>query len=199
MKVALFDYGAGNLHSLGKALELGGATVETTSDWNVALGADALVLPGVGAFSSAVEALPRDRARVRSALEAGMPCLGICLGMQLFFDGSDEGEGEGIGLIPGRVRKLDAPVVPHMGWNDVHGAGDPLFAGMGGGLAGYYAHSYRCDPDDGSVVIGWSEYSGERLAAAVRYRNAWGVQFHPEKSSSAGLKLLANFLEEVKP
>ncbi len=199
MKVALFDYGAGNLHSLGKALERGGAAVEVTSNWDRALGADALVLPGVGAFSAAAEALPADRTRVREALESGLPCLGICLGMQLFFDGSDEGEGVGIGLIPGRVRKLDAPVVPHMGWNDVHGAADPLFAGLGGGLAGYYAHSYNCDPDDKSVVIGWTEYAGARIAAAVRYRRSWGVQFHPEKSSRAGLRLVANFLEEVKP
>ena len=199
MKVALFDYGAGNLHSLGKALERGGADVEVTSSWDRALGADALVLPGVGAFSAAVEALPADRTRVREALEGGLPCLGICLGMQLLFDGSDEGEGIGIGLIPGRVRKLDARVVPHMGWNDVHGAGDPLFAGLSGGLAGYYAHSYSCDPVDKSVVIGWTEYSGERIAAAVRYRRSWGVQFHPEKSSRAGLRLVANFLAEVKP
>ena len=135
MRVALLDYGAGNLHSLGKALERGGATVSVTSDWDRALAADALVLPGVGAFSSAVAALPEDRARVRDALERGLPCLGICLGMQLFFGGSDEGEGEGIGLIPGRVRQLDAPVVPHMGWNDVEEVGDPLFAGLDGGLA----------------------------------------------------------------
>lgn len=198
-RVALFDYGAGNLHSLAKALERGGATVEITSDWDRALGGDALVLPGVGAFSSAVEALPADRGRVRAALESGLPCLGICLGMQLFFEGSDEGEGEGIGLIPGRVRKLDAPVVPHMGWNDVRGGSDPVFAGLESGLAAYYAHSYRCDPVDRSVVIGWTEYSGERIAAAVRHRNTWGLQFHPEKSSRAGLKLLANFLEEAKP
>ena len=199
MRVALLDYGAGNLHSLGKALERGGARVSVTADWDRALAADALVLPGVGAFSAGVEALPPDRARLREALEAGLPCLGICLGMQLLFDGSDEGEGVGIGLIPGRVRKLDAPVVPHMGWNDVHGAADPLFAGLGGGLAGYYAHSYNCDPDDKSVVIGWTEYAGARIAAAVRYRRSWGVQFHPEKSSRAGLRLVANFLEEVKP
>ena len=199
MKVALLDYGAGNLHSLGKALERGGAGVEVTADWDRALAADALVLPGVGAFSAAVEALPGERARVRDALEAGLPCLGICLGMQLFFDGSDEGEGEGIGLIRGRVRKLDAPIVPHMGWNDVQGTGDPLFAGLGGGLAGYYAHSYKCDPVDPSVVIGWTEYAGDRLAAAVRYRNTWGLQFHPEKSSRAGLEIVANFLKEARP
>jgi glutamine amidotransferase len=196
--VALLDYGAGNLHSLAKALELGGARVRVTSDWGVALAADALVLPGVGAFSAAVEALPEDRARVRAALAGGLPCLGICLGMQLFFDGSDEGEGEGIGFIPGRVRRLDAAVVPHMGWNDVEDGGDPLFTGLGGGLPAYYAHSYRCDPEDEGAVIGWTEYGGERIAAAVRRERTWGVQFHPEKSSRPGLRLLANFLEEAR-
>ena len=198
MRVALLDYGAGNLHSLGKALERGGATVSVTSDWDRALAADALVLPGVGAFSAAVEALPEDRNRVRDALAGGLPCLGICLGMQLFFDGSDEGEGEGIGLIPGRVRQLDAPVVPHMGWNDVDEVGDPLFAGLGGGLAAYFAHSYRCDPVDSAIVIGWTEYAGDRMAAAVRWKRSWGVQFHPEKSSRGGLKLVANFLEMAR-
>jgi glutamine amidotransferase len=145
-----------------------------------------------------VQALPDDRERVRDALAGGLPCLGICLGMQLFFDGSDEGEGEGIGFIPGRVRRLDAPVVPHMGWNDVQDAGDPLFAGLGGGLPAYYAHSYRCDPQDEGVVVGWTEYGGERIAAAVRRERTWGVQFHPEKSSRPGLRLLANFLEEAR-
>lgn len=194
MRVALLDYGAGNLHSLGKALERGGATVSVTSDWDVALAADALVLPGVGAFSSAVAALPEDRARVRDALQSGFPCLGICLGMQLFFGRSDEGEGEGIGLIPGRVRQLDAPVVPHMGWNDVEEVGDPLFEGLDGGLAAYFAHSYRCDPVDSDTVVGWTEYAGDRMAAAVRWQRSWGVQFHPEKSSVSGLKLVSNFL-----
>ena len=165
--VALLDYGAGNLHSLAKALELGGATARVTSDWDV-------------------------------ALAGGLPCLGICLGMQLFFDGSDVGEGEGIGLIPGSVRRLDTPVVPHMGWNDVGAAADPLFAGLDEGLPAYYAHSYRCDPEDEGAVIGWTDYSGERIAAAVRMGRTWGVQFHPEKSSRPGLRLIANFLEEAR-
>ena len=198
LAVALLDYGAGNLHSLGKALEKGGARVTVTSDWDVALASDALVLPGVGAFSAAVEALPPERERVREALDRGLPCLGICLGMQLFFDGSDEGEGEGIGFIPGRVRRLEAPVVPHMGWNDVEDRGDPLFAREAHGMAGYYAHSYQCDPMDPAAVIAWTEYAGTRIAAAVRKGNAWGVQFHPEKSSRPGLRLVANFLEEAR-
>jgi imidazole glycerol-phosphate synthase subunit HisH len=119
MKIALFDYGAGNLHSLAKALEAGGATVTVTSHWKDALSLDALVLPGVGAFGAAVKSLGPEAARVRESLEAGFPCLGICLGMQLFFDRSDEGDGDGIGFIPGSVRRFRTDIVPQMGWNDV--------------------------------------------------------------------------------
>ncbi|MBW3534531.1 MAG: imidazole glycerol phosphate synthase subunit HisH [Gemmatimonadetes bacterium] len=198
MKVALFDYGAGNLHSLGKALERGGAAVRVTADWDEALAADALVLPGVGAFSAAVEALPSDPSRVREALEAGLPCLGICLGMQLLFESSEEGEGTGIGILAGSVRRLRARVVPQMGWNDVETAADPLFAGEAESLVAYYANSYVCEPLDGTSVIGWSDYDGHRFAAAVRVGATWGVQFHPEKSSAAGLRLVANFLEAAR-
>ncbi len=196
MRVALLDYGAGNLHSLGKALERGGAEVAVTADWDEALAAEALVLPGVGAFDAAVEALPPDPARVREALEAGLPCLGICLGMQLLFESSEEGEGTGIGLIPGRVSRLRARVVPQMGWNDVETAPDPLFAGTPE-LVAYYANSYVCEPEDEASVIGWSEYDGHRFAAAVRAGATWGVQFHPEKSSRPGLRVVANFLEQA--
>jgi len=197
-RVAILDYGCGNLHSLAKALRSGGAEVRIVGDVAAATAASAVVLPGVGAFATAAERLAPGAAALRDALAAGLPCLGICLGMQLFFDGSDEGEGEGIGLIPGRVRRLDAPVVPHMGWNDVEDGGDPLFGGEARGMAGYYAHSYQCDPRDPAAVIAWTEYAGTRIAAAVRRGRSWGVQFHPEKSSRPGLRLLANFLEEAR-
>ena len=193
MNVALFDYGAGNLHSLGKALEAEGVRVTVTPDWDRALAADALVLPGVGAFGAAAAALPEDRARVRSALEGGLPCLGICLGMQLLFDHSEESVGAGIGLIPGSVRRLDTPVVPQMGWNDVEVTEDPLFAGTPP-LVAYYANSYVCVPDDPTHVIGWTGYQGVRFAAAVRWGSAWGVQFHPEKSSDAGRRIVGNWV-----
>jgi glutamine amidotransferase len=197
MKVALFDYGAGNLHSLGKAIERGGADVEITTDWDRALSLDALVLPGVGAFSAAVRALPDDPESVRQALERGLPCLGICLGMQLFFDESEEGEGQGIGLIPGRVRRLRASVVPQMGWNDVETADDELFGGVDD-LVAYYANSFVCEPTDPSSAIAWSTVDDHRFVAAVRRGATWGVQFHPEKSSVRGRRIVANFLEAVR-
>lgn len=197
MNVALFDYGAGNLHSLKKALEVGGASVTVTPSWSEALSRDALVLPGVGSFSSAVTSLARERDRVRKALEAGLPALGICLGMQLFFPESDEGEGQGIGLIPGRVRVLRSRIIPQMGWNDVATTEDPLFEGVKDPIA-YYANSYVCAPEDPRAVIAVTEYQGDTFAAAVRRFRTWGVQFHPEKSSSPGLRVIRNFLAEVK-
>jgi histidinol dehydrogenase len=196
LTVTVFDYGVGNLHSLAKALEAEGAVVHVTADWEEALRADALVLPGVGSFGAACEALPDDRANILSAVASGLPCLGICLGMQLLFEGSEEGEGRGLGLIPGRVRRLRAPVVPQMGWNDVEISDDPLFADTTP-LVAYYANSFVCEPRHPDAAIAWSEYSGERFAAAVRRGSVWGVQFHPEKSSAAGRKLIANFLREA--
>jgi glutamine amidotransferase len=193
MNVALFDYGAGNLHSLGKALEGAGATVRVTADWQEALSLDALVLPGVGAFGAAAAALPADRAPVRRALADGMPCLGICLGMQLLFDDSEESDGAGIGLIPGKVRRLEAAVVPQMGWNDIETGDDPVFAGTEP-LVAYYANSYVCEPTDPAHAIAWSEYEGVRFASAVRRARTWGVQFHPEKSSERGRRLIENWV-----
>lgn len=196
LRVALYDYGAGNLHSLGKALEAAGARVEVTPDWGRALAADALVLPGVGAFGQAAAALPADRSDLLAALEGGLPSLGICLGMQLFFERSDESDGHGIGLIPGAVRHLEADVVPHMGWNDVEIEDDPLFRGIDG-LVAYYANSYVCVPENDDKVIARSSYGGGAFAAAVRKRNSWGVQFHPEKSSHQGRRIIANFVREA--
>jgi glutamine amidotransferase len=197
MNAAVFDFGVGNLHSLVKALAVEGVSARVTRDWGEALAADALVLPGVGSFGAAADALPEDRTEVRRALDAGLPCLGICLGMQLLFDASEEGEGRGLGVVAGRVRRLHAPVVPQMGWNDVYpSGGDPVFEGASP-LVAYYANSYVCEPQDPSVVSAWSVYGGDRFPAAVRRGSVRGVQFHPEKSSSAGRRLLRNFLREA--
>jgi glutamine amidotransferase len=193
LRIALFDYGAGNLHSLGKALEAESADVRVTSDWDEVLGLDALVLPGVGAFGQAAAALPDDKAPLLAALRAGRPCLGICLGMQLLFATSEEATGDGIGLIDGTVRRIEAPIVPQMGWNDVELTDDPVFEGLDG-LVAYYANSYVRVPRIGDDAIAWSEYGGRRHAAAVRAGNSWGVQFHPEKSSHAGRRIIANWV-----
>jgi glutamine amidotransferase len=213
--VVLFDYGAGNLHSLAKGLEVGGARVSITPNWDEALAGEALVLPGVGSFGAAVRALDGHADRVREALLGGLPCLGICLGMQLLFEGSEEGEGRGIGLLEGKVRRLQARIVPQMGWNDVETSDDPLFAGLhdpevrepdadhaGGhapGLTAYYANSFICEAADPEAVIARSTYEEETYAAAVRRGRTWAVQFHPEKSSTPGLHLLRNFLAQVSP
>jgi glutamine amidotransferase len=193
MNVALFDYGAGNLHSLGKALEEAGARVGVTSDWKEALAQDALVLPGVGAFGPAAAALPKNKAAVREALEAGLPCLGICLGMQLLFEDSEEAAGDGIGLVPGKVRLLDARIVPQMGWNDVETGSDPIFDGVTD-LVAYFANSYVCVPTSAADAIAWSEYDGIRSAAGARRARTWGLQFHPEKSSGPGRRIISNFV-----
>lgn len=197
MNVALLDYGAGNLHSLQKALEAGGAAVSITTNWERALGSDALVLPGVGSFGAAVRALDGHRDQIRDRLAAGYPCLGICLGMQLLLEASDEGAGRGIGLVDGTVRSLDGRIVPQMGWNDVDLGGDPLFSGLDD-LVAYYANSFVCVPDDVETIIATTQYEGTVFAAGVRKANTWGVQFHPEKSSGPGLRLIRNFLEAIE-
>lgn len=197
MRIGLFDYGAGNLHSLAKALELGGGQVTVTRDWNQALALDALVLPGVGAFGAAVRSVGDEEDRIREALEGGYPCLGICLGMQLLLENSEEGDGRGIGILPGSVRRLQGKIVPQMGWNDVDLTSDPLFSGVDG-LVAYYANSYVCNPSDPDSVIATTDYEGEVFPAAVRKGNTWGVQFHPEKSSSPGLRIIRNFLELIR-
>lgn len=197
MRVTIFDYGAGNLHSLAKAIERGGVDVHIETDPTAAVDTDALVLPGVGAFGSAAERLASGRGAMRDAVASGLPTLGICLGMQLLFDASDEGEGAGLGLISGRVARLRAQRVPQIGWNTIDGARDPLFDAAPLPIA-YYANSFVCRPEDPSTVIAWSEHEGDRFPAAVRAGSAVGVQFHPEKSSTAGVRLLHAFLDEAR-
>ena len=196
MNIAVVDYGTGNLHSLAKALENSGAHVRVETELEKALSADALVLPGVGAFGSAAAHLAPGVGALRSVIAQGMPCLGICLGMQLLFDVSEEGPGNGVSALSGRSRRLTGRRVPHMGWNDVEMVDDPLFAGMSRFVA-YYANSYVVQPVDESEVIAWSRYGSERFPAAVRRDSVWGVQFHPEKSGAAGQQLLGNFVAQV--
>ena len=198
MNVAIYDYGTGNLHSLAKAFEDAGAHVKLEEDPAIALQYDALILPGVGAFGAASSKLNLHAPALRAALASGHPCLGICLGMQLLFENSEEGEGAGLAAFRGRVRRLKARRVPHMGWNDVEIAKpDPLFGGIPD-LLGYYANSYITEPADESSVLAWSTYENERFPAVVRRDKTWGVQFHPEKSGDDGLHLIRNFLASIK-
>jgi glutamine amidotransferase len=161
-----------------------------------AIDTDVLVLPGVGAFGSAAAALAPGRAAMRDAVANGLPTLGICLGMQLMFESSDEGDGDGLALFAGRVERLRAARTPQIGWNSIDDAQDPLFASPALASA-YYANRYVCRPADSSVVIAWSTHETDRFPAAVRAGRAVGVQFHPEKSSSAGLAFLRRFLNEA--
>ena len=196
MRLALFDYGAGNMHSLAKALVLAGADVRVETDAQRCLDADGLVLPGVGAFTQAADRLAPSRVAVSAAIEQGFPTLGICLGMQLLFDASDEGTGAGLGVIEGRVERLDASRVPQIGWNTVCNTSDPLLDTTPLAYV-YYANSYRANPTDASCVTAWTEYERERFPAIVRYKRTIGVQFHPEKSSADGIAFLAAAVEEM--
>ena len=196
MIITLFDYGAGNLHSLAKALETPGATVRAETDPRRALDTDLLVLPGVGAFAAAAERLAPGRDAMRDALRDGLPCIGICLGMQLLLDGSEEGGGAGLGVVPGRVERLRARRVPQIGWNALEDARDARLADAGLEVA-YYANSYVCRPADEAVVTAWSTHEGDRYAAALRVGNTTGVQFHPEKSSAAGVAFLRAVAADV--
>ena len=196
MLITLFDYGAGNLHSLAKALETPGATVRVEADPVRATETDVLVLPGVGAFAAAAARLAPGRDAMRDALAGGLPCVGICLGMQLLFDESEEGAGLGLGLVPGRVERLRARRVPQIGWNEIEAARDPLFARAPLDVA-YYANGYVCRPADAGVVIAWSTHEEDRFPAAVRVGATVGVQFHPEKSSAAGVAFLRAAVEEA--
>jgi glutamine amidotransferase len=197
LNVTVFDYGAGNLHSLVKALEAGGASVRVETDAARAmLNTDALVLPGVGAFAPAAERLASGREAMRHALLNGLPALGICLGMQLLFDASDEGPGAGLGIIPGRVTRLEAQRIPQIGWNQLADATEPLLRESALGVA-YYANSFVCrpTPEALSYVTAWSEHEGDRFPASVRRAQVVGTQFHPEKSSAPGVAFVRAFLD----
>jgi len=198
VRVTIFDYGAGNLHSLAKALESDGAIVAVESDVLLSLDTDVLVLPGVGAFGAAVERLAPGRDAMRDAILGGLPTIGICLGMQLLFDASDEGGGAGLGVIPGRVTRLQAKRVPQIGWNTVIPSDDdPLFAAAPLPIA-YYANSFVCRPANERAVIAWTTHEGDRFPAAVRAGRTVGVQFHPEKSSANGVRFLHAFLQDAQ-
>jgi imidazole glycerol-phosphate synthase subunit HisH len=197
MRVSIYDYGAGNIHSIAKALARVGGDVRVETDVRRAVAAELFVLPGVGAFAPAAARLAPDREFVRAAIRDGLPTLGICLGMQLLLDSSDEGAGDGLGIIPGRVTRLSAQRVPQIGWNTVDESSDA--AGRQSGLTTpYYANGFACRPTDLSVVTAWSTHEGDRFPAIVRRGSVVGVQFHPEKSSTAGIAFLSVILSEAQ-
>lgn len=197
LRVTIFDYGAGNLHSLAKAVSADDVRVAVVSDPVAALETDVLVLPGVGNFSLAAARTESAREEMRQAIIGGLPTLGVCLGMQLLFDESDEGPGRGLGVVAGRVTSLQARRSPQIGWNTIDDARDPLFDTAPLSTA-YYANGFVCRPRDSSSVIAWSTHEADRFPAAVRVGRALGVQFHPEKSSAAGVRFLQAFLGEAR-
>ena len=201
LRVAIVDYGMGNVRSVQGALERLGCSAAISSDPEVLRRAEALVLPGVGAFGEAMENLTTRRLRPvldELVLRRRTPILGICLGMQLFADSSEEmGHHDGLGWVPGRVELVPAREkglpLPHVGWNEISfGAGDPLLTRLAPGVHFYFDHSYHYRCED-RFIVARAQYAND-LVAAVRRDHVIGVQFHPEKSQVAGLKLLRNFL-----
>jgi glutamine amidotransferase len=199
-RVAILDYGVGNLRSVEKAFAAAGSNAVVSDDERVLREAEALVLPGVGAFAACMNALT---ARgfgelIHERVAAGTPLLGVCVGMQLLFDESEEfGRTLGLGLLRGRVRKFAGDLlVPQVGWNQVRQPRPHwLLDGIEDQAFFYFVHSYYCEPDDPSVVIGETDY-GAPYASVVAQGQICGVQFHPEKSQAAGLRLLGNFARE---
>jgi len=216
--LAVFDYGAGNLHSLVKAISTDERTISIETDLRAAMAADLLVLPGVGAFGAAASAMQDSQAYLGSALADGLPCLGICLGMQLLFDASEESPGKGIGFIPGNVTRLRTSKVPHMGWNEIEwretgnqdrngadrlerseiGNSQAENGQTGSNLAtAYFANAYICEPEVDLSILAWTTHENAKFASVVRSANTVGVQFHPEKSSGTGRAFLNAVIEDL--
>ena len=197
--VAILDYGIGNLHSAQKGFEHAGADARLTADLGLIQAADGVVLPGVGAFAPCMAALGRtglDAAAV-DAVRSGRPFIGICVGMQVLFAGSEEAPGtSGLGVFDRQVRWIPGPVKrPQMQWNVLHRSRDhPMLEGLDDPVWAYFVHSLAPEMGDGSDVVATCDYGGPVVAAVAR-GNVWAAQFHPEKSSRVGLRILANFVE----
>lgn len=199
--IAVIDYGVGNLFSVEKALMQFATDVVITGDKELIAKADKLVLPGVGDFGECMSNLEATGVipTIRECIAKGTPLLGICIGEQILFEGSEESrEAKGLGIFKGMVRGIQAPglKVPHMGWNSVNFSqpNHPLFAHLGEHPYFYFVHSYHCVPEDASIITATTEY-GEKLTAAVAKDNVMATQFHPEKSGDVGLQVLKNFIE----
>jgi glutamine amidotransferase len=197
-KAVIFDYGVGNLLSLKCALEKAGLEASIGTSAHELAEADAVALPGVGAFTAAATKLDAVKETLKSKVEDGTTLLGICLGLQLFFEESEEGPGNGLALFKGRTIRLPNTVkVPHMGWNTLNIVKqNELFEGVAEGSYVYFVHSLYPVPVDKSIVCTQTEY-GTTFASAVASKNIYGTQFHPEKSGDLGLRILKNFAKEV--
>ena len=199
--ISIIDYGAGNLHSVKNALEFLGVECVITDNPEKILSADKIILPGVGAFGDAMNSLKKTGldSTVKKAVEMNKPILGICLGMQLFFEESEEAPGvKGLGILKGRFKKIPkAPgiKIPHMGWNSLEMAKEShILKDIGDEPYVYFVHSYYLEPQNSEVVSAYTEY-GKKLAIAVEWGNIFATQFHPEKSGDTGLKIIKNFIE----
>jgi glutamine amidotransferase len=199
--IAIVDYGAGNLRSVEKTLERLGHPACLTSDRDTILSADGVILPGVGSARGIMGGLRKLGLvePIHEVISRGTPFLGICMGLQVLFTQSDEGDEPCLDVVKGRVRRLPAGLkVPHMGWNNVRqSAAHPLWDGIPDGSYFYFVHSYYVDPDDRSTVIGEAEY-GLPFATAVATGTVMGTQFHPEKSGAMGLRIYDNFARLVR-
>jgi glutamine amidotransferase len=198
--IAIIDYGAGNLRSVRNTFTFLGADVFTATTPDQLTSADKIVLPGVGAFGAGMNALRSAgfEEPIRAAVNAGVPLLGICLGMQYLFESSNEmGQHQGLGLLPGRVVRFasNGLKVPHMGWNQLHiRQTNPLLAGLTSGSYAYFVHSYYVEADDPADVLAETDY-GINYASVVARGNIFGIQPHPEKSQAVGQQILRNFVE----
>ncbi|OIP74681.1 MAG: imidazole glycerol phosphate synthase subunit HisH [Oscillatoriales cyanobacterium CG2_30_44_21] len=199
--VAIIDYDMGNLHSACKGLEIAGATPIVTNSPQVLASADALVLPGVGSFDPAIQKLRATNLEqpIHEAIASGKPFLGICLGMQILFESSEEGKEAGLGIIKGQVKRFSHEpnlTIPHMGWNqlDLVQANCPLWQNLGDRPWMYFVHSYYTDPIDPLVSAATTTHGSQNVTVAIARDNLMAVQFHPEKSSTTGIHLLANFV-----
>lgn len=203
LSAAILDYDAGNVRSAKRGFDAAGAVARITGDPIEAAAADLLVIPGVGNFDSCLTQLRHSGLEtvIRQFIAQQRPVFGICVGMQLLYDGSEEGDEPGLGLLPGRVERFPAgSVVPHMGWDVVHAApgaaGDPLLAGVRGQRL-YFVHSYYAVPEDRTHVVGRTTYGGVDFPCLVREGSVVGTQFHPEKSGAVGSRLLANWIRSL--
>ena len=197
--LALIDYGVGNLFSVAKALESVGGDVKLTSAAEDIERAEKIILPGVGAFGDCMSNLAATGLipTIKREVASGKPLLGICVGLQILFAGSDESPNvDGLSVFSGRVRRICAEglKIPHMGWNSIRFGGSKLFRGLSGEPYVYFVHSYHAAPDDVSIIAATTTY-GETVTAAIEHANIFATQFHPEKSGDVGLHVLKNFLD----